>query len=190
LTTFSEDVQKLGNFRWIVPAHSEITLRLRFTSEELGQFDQTLNFELVGTKRRYQIYCRGVCAFPTISREPRIVFNSRKKNKKFEEIVSKKYILSTEVYEFGPLHCEKVLERVKAGQYPENVDYFTISNTSPMVCDVSFSFLSEAKPEPYSMEPNFMSLNPGESQRLTLWAHPRQPGRFEDSIVCCVRENP
>lgn len=38
-----------------------------------GQFDQTLNFEIVGTKRRYQMYCRGTCAFPTISREPRLI---------------------------------------------------------------------------------------------------------------------
>lgn len=46
-------------------------VRLRFQSEELGQFDQTLNFEIVGTRRRYQLFCRGVCAFPSISREPR-----------------------------------------------------------------------------------------------------------------------
>lgn len=53
--------------RWIVPAGSETVLRIRFSSEELGQFDQTLNFELVGTRRRYQLFCRGVCSFPTVS---------------------------------------------------------------------------------------------------------------------------
>jgi hypothetical protein len=62
---------RLTIFRWIIPANGEVTLRLRFQSEELGQFDQTLNFEIVGTRRRYQLYCRGICAFPTISREPR-----------------------------------------------------------------------------------------------------------------------
>lgn len=63
--------QKLQRFRWIIPAGGEITIRLRFSSEETGQYDQTLNFEIVGTRRRYQLFCRGVCAFPTISREPR-----------------------------------------------------------------------------------------------------------------------
>lgn len=63
--------QKLQRFRWILPANSEMSIRLRFTSEEIGQFDQTLNFEIVGTRRRYQLHCRGICTFPTISREPR-----------------------------------------------------------------------------------------------------------------------
>lgn len=27
-------------------------------------------------------------------------------------------------------------------------------------------------------------------QELTLWAYPKNQGFFEDSIVCCVKENP
>lgn len=84
-----------------------MTLRVRFRSEELGQFDQTLNFEIMGTRRRYQLFCRGVCAFPAISREPRVVFPHRRKYRKPEEIVHKKYVLSSETFEFGPLLCGK-----------------------------------------------------------------------------------
>ena len=84
-----------------------MTLRIRFRSEELGQFDQTLNFEIMGTRRRYQLFCRGVCSFPTISREPRVVFPRRRKYRKPEEIVHKKYVLSNETFEFGPLLCGK-----------------------------------------------------------------------------------
>lgn len=95
--------QKLQRFRWLIGANAEITIRLRFTSDECGQFDQTLNFEIVGTRRRYQLHCRGVCTFPTISREPRIVFPSRKKARETNEIVQKKYILAEDLFEFGPL---------------------------------------------------------------------------------------
>jgi hydrocephalus-inducing protein len=95
--------QKLQRFRWLIGANAEITIRLRFTSDECGQFDQTLNFEIVGTRRRYQLHCRGVCTFPTISREPRIVFPSRKKAREVNEIVQKKYILAEDLFEFGPL---------------------------------------------------------------------------------------
>jgi hydrocephalus-inducing protein len=63
--------QKLQRFRWVIPRKNEIVLRIRFTSEEVGQYDQTLNFEIVGTRRRYQLHCRGVCTFPSISKEPR-----------------------------------------------------------------------------------------------------------------------
>ena len=106
---------KLNYFRWLIPAGGEVILKLRFTSEDLGQFDQTLNFELVGTRRRYQLYCRGVCAFPTISREPRIVFPSRQKSRKQDDIVAKKYILSSETFEFGPLLVGKTRERCVSG---------------------------------------------------------------------------
>ena len=94
---------KLQRFRWVIPQKSEISIRLRFTSEEIGQFDQTLNFEIVGTRRRYQLHCRGVCTCPTIPREPRIVFPNRKKTKELNEIVHKKYLLADEIFEFGPL---------------------------------------------------------------------------------------
>ena len=96
----------------MIPANDSVTLRIRFRSEELGQFDQTLNFEIMGTRRRYQLFCRGVCSFPTISREPRVVFPHRRKYRKPEEIVHKKYVLSNETFEFGPLLCgmSKLLE--------------------------------------------------------------------------------
>ena len=102
---------KLNYFRWMIPAGGEVIIKLRFTSEDLGQFDQTLNFEIVGTRRRYQLYCRGICAFPTISREPRIVFPTRQKSKKTDDIISKKYILSSETFEFGPLLVGKTRDR-------------------------------------------------------------------------------
>ena len=57
--------------RWIIPAKGKCKIKFQFTSDEEGQFDQTLNFEIVGTRRNYQLFCRGLCQFPTISKEPR-----------------------------------------------------------------------------------------------------------------------
>ena len=67
---------RIIRFRWVVPANGEIHVRLRFVSNEVGQFDQTISFEIMGTKRNYKIFCRGICTFPTISREPRSVLLS------------------------------------------------------------------------------------------------------------------
>lgn len=86
-----------------MPAHGEVVVRIRFTSDDLGQYDQTLNYEIAGTRRRYQMYCRGVCAFPTISREPRVVFPRRVKSKRNDDILHKQYVLSNDTFEFGPL---------------------------------------------------------------------------------------
>lgn len=42
--------------------------------------------------------------FPSISREPRIVFNSRKKARESpKEIIQKKYVLADDMFDFGPL---------------------------------------------------------------------------------------
>ena len=70
-----------------------------------------LNFETVGTRQRYTLCCRGVCAFPQIATDPKLVFLSRKKQKTEEEIVHKKYVQSTQTYEFGPLLCGKNRDR-------------------------------------------------------------------------------
>ena len=102
-SSLEKHLPRIIRFRWIIPANGEVRLRLRFVSNEVGQFDQTISFELLGTKRNYKIFCRGVCTFPTISREPRTVFPNRQKTRKPNEIVHKKFILSTEQYDFGPL---------------------------------------------------------------------------------------
>ncbi|XP_052229341.1 hydrocephalus-inducing protein homolog isoform X3 [Dreissena polymorpha] len=184
------DALRLTIFRWVIPANGEKTLRLRFQSEELGQFDQTMNFEIVGTRRRYQVYCRGICAFPTISREPRIVFPHRKKSKKAEEIVHKKYILTSEIFEFGPLLVGRNRDRYKEGRFPEHMETLCIKNTSPLEADISFCFLHDSKGETFLLDPPTMMLKPGDQADLNIWAYPMVPNHYEDSIVCCVRENP
>jgi hydrocephalus-inducing protein len=117
----------------------------------------------VGTRRRYQIFCRGVCAFPSISREPRIVFPNRKKFRKREEIVLKKFILNSETYEFGPLLCGKTREKYKEGKYPENMETITISNTSPLPAEVSFCFQHDNNGTTFLLDPPSMSLACGAS---------------------------
>ena len=67
---------RLVRYRWVVPAGGEIKLKLLFQSRDVGQFDQTLNFEIVGTRRRLQLFCRGLCVVPSICREPRLAILS------------------------------------------------------------------------------------------------------------------
>ncbi|XP_063716545.1 hydrocephalus-inducing protein homolog isoform X4 [Symsagittifera roscoffensis] len=188
----SQQSAKLNKFRWVIDANSEVVLRLRFTSNDIGQFDQTLNFEIVGTKRRYQLFCRGTCSFPHISREPRVVFPNRKKTVKKDEIVNKKYVMSpnSEYYEFGPLLCGKSREAYLDGRYPENMECLNITNTSAMQAQLAVTFMNDTKGETFLFHPSTMDLKPGESQSLRIWAYPKSPGLVKDTLVCCVKENP
>ncbi|CAF0787663.1 unnamed protein product [Brachionus calyciflorus] len=185
--------QKLQRFRWILPPNGEITVRLRFTSEETGQFDQTLSFEIVGTRRRYQLHCRGICTFPTISREPRIVFTNRKKNKEPNEIVNKKYLLNEDLFEFGPLLVGNNKDRCREGKFPEYVENLNIQNVSPLEAEVSFCFLDDTNEKADScffLEPSEFTLKQNETKQLKVFACPREPKIYSDTLICCVKENP
>jgi hydrocephalus-inducing protein len=185
---------KLQRFRWIIPANSDLTFRVRFTSEECGQFDQTLNFELVGTRRKYQLHCRGVCTFPTISREPKIVFTNRKKSREPNEIIHKKYLISEDVFDFGPLLVGNNKERCKEGKFPEYQETLTIQNVSPLDADVYFCFIDESNDKSsdpcFFLEPSELSLKPNETKQLKIFATPRESKIYSDILVCCVKENP
>lgn len=56
----------LARFRWTVPAHGEVLLKIWFYSQHPGTFSQTFTFELMGTRRLYQLPCRGICTYPSI----------------------------------------------------------------------------------------------------------------------------
>ena len=94
----------------------------------------------------------------------RIVFPHRKKNKKVDEIVHKKYILTSETFEFGPLLVGKTRDKYKEGKYPENMEKYVVLNTSPLEADISFCFLQDSKAETYLLDPPTMVLKPSESQ--------------------------
>ncbi|KAG8143780.1 hypothetical protein E2320_000954, partial [Naja naja] len=186
----SEKLLRLNCFRWIVPANGEVSMRIHFSSTKTGLFDQVLNFEILGTRRQYQVCCRGTCTYPTICQDPTIVFPHRKKTIKPDEIVYKKYILSLGVFHFGPLLCGKSREKYKAARYPNHFEKLTILNISPLEVEVHFFFQQDSRAVTYLLDPPMLMLKPNQKQVLTVWAYPTAAGVFEDSIVCCVKENP
>ncbi|ERE78885.1 hydrocephalus-inducing protein [Cricetulus griseus] len=181
---------RLNNFRWIVPPNGEVTMRVHFSSTDLGNYDQTFNFELLGTRRQYQLYCRGICTYPYICKDPKVVFPQRKKYMKSNEVIFKKYIMSVDKFYFGPLLCGKSRDKYKSSLFPGNMETLTILNNSPMVVEAFFCFQNDVKASTYFLEPINMILKPNEKQILNVWAYPTATGVFEDSIVCCIKENP
>ncbi|XP_064495672.1 hydrocephalus-inducing protein homolog [Pseudopipra pipra] len=98
---------RLRRFRWIVPAHGEVELKIRFSPTVPGQFDQLMNFEILGSKRLYQLPCSATALYPSISQNPRLVFPRWRKSKEKEDIISKEYVMSMKQFHFGPLLCGK-----------------------------------------------------------------------------------
>ncbi|XP_075290237.1 hydrocephalus-inducing protein homolog isoform X3 [Opisthocomus hoazin] len=181
---------RLSSCRWVVPAHGEVELKVHFSSTVPGQFDQTLHFEILGTKRLYQLHCRGTCVYPTISQDPRLVFPHRRKSKADDDIICKQYVMDTGVFHFGPLLCRKSRDWYKALDRPSNCEKITILNVIPLEAEVQFSFEHDLKAETFVLDPPSMRLKAKEKQELSIWAYPTSAGLVEDNLVCCVKENP
>ncbi|NXY61073.1 HYDIN protein, partial [Callaeas wilsoni] len=100
----------LKQYRWIVPAQGEVEVKVHFSTTKPGKFKQTLRFELVQTKRLYQLPCSVTGLYPSISQDPRLVFPRWRKSMEDDEIIFKEYVDSTKQFHFGPLLCGKSRE--------------------------------------------------------------------------------
>uniref|UniRef100_A0A8C8B419 HYDIN protein n=1 Tax=Otus sunia TaxID=257818 RepID=A0A8C8B419_9STRI len=183
-------IARLSSCRWIVPAHGEVELKGQFSSTVPGQFDQTLHFEVLGTKRLYQVHCRGTCLYPTISQDPRLVFPRQRKSKVDDDIIFKQYVMNTGVFHFGPLLCGKSRDWYKAKQFPSNCEKITILNITPLEAEVHFSFEHDLKADTFLLDPPSMRLKANEKQELSVWAYPTSAGLVEDNLICRIKGNP
>ncbi|XP_068058623.1 hydrocephalus-inducing protein homolog isoform X2 [Anomalospiza imberbis] len=181
---------RLKRYRWIVPAHGEVELKVHFSAKKPGKFEQTLRFELVQSKRQYELPCSGTGLYPSISQDPRVVFPQWRETMEEDEIIFKEYVESTKQFHFGPLLCGKSREWYKAQNCPSNLENITILNNSPMDVEVQFSFENDGEAETFLLDPPSMTLKPKEKQELTIWAYPTSPGFLEDKLICCIGKNP
>ncbi|XP_059190373.1 hydrocephalus-inducing protein homolog [Centropristis striata] len=182
--------QSLTTFRWVVPANGEVVLKIWFYSDSPGKFEQTFNFELLGTRRQYQLLCRGICTYPSICKDYMTLFSLSKRVPQVEEELQKAYIVKSGYFEFGPLLCGKTRDRYKENRYPENTERLVIHNNSGLEAEVQFRFQHDSQATTYLLDPPTMTLKPDQKQELTVWAYPTKLGQMKDSVVCCIKDNP
>ncbi|GLE01730.1 hypothetical protein PINS_up010564 [Pythium insidiosum] len=199
--------------RWMLPARSSTTVAVRFASEEVGLFDASLGFEIVGQPRReFTLFCRASSSVPQINADPRNVFMSRVKSRAEGTFVSKKFVLSKNVFEFGPLIVPAIAPTAPQSEddfaellassaknpgiitHNRNIDTFRISNTSKYALQVDFVLQNqdddEASPTVFAFAPKRLELAEGETKDVRVWASPFREGLHEDALICCVSDNP
>ena len=199
--------------RWIVDANSSVKFVVKFHSEEIFRLDSALNFEVVGGGvRPFLLSCVGHCEVPTINSDPRNVFMNRIKTRPLEAPpVSKKFVLSREVYEFGPLLAwkEPALKEPLAEDADEkaqlavsttldtNSENFRISNNGsfPVVVDFFFESSRATEPHPakglFTVDPPNLELDIGDTADVRVWCFPKEVGTlFEDSLVATLKDSP
>ncbi|XP_056273332.1 hydrocephalus-inducing protein homolog [Pseudoliparis swirei] len=182
--------QSLTTYRWVVPASSEVNMRVWFYSDSPGNFEQTFTFELLGTQRPYQLTCRGDSTYPSICKDYMTLFANSTKVPQMVEVLRKTYAVKPGYFEFGPLLCGKTRDRYKENRDPENMERLVIHNNSGLEAEVQFCFKRDSQAATYLLDPPAMTLKPDQKQELTVWAYPTQLGQMEDSIVCHIKDNP
>ena len=205
--------------RWILPPRSQIIMAVEFASQVTGKSDCVLDFELMNSEKSVSISASGVCAVPSINKQPMVVFTRRSRGRPAPEKVHKRFVEGRQAYEFGPLlinKTRKVLEDVIAEATEQNddvdqktkdartmalfdklskmdnADTMNISNAGLFDTRVDFTFRdSEGEPpSPFVIWPKFLDLPKGETKQISIWAFPETAEEHTDMIVCSVKDNP
>ncbi|KAF2975800.1 hypothetical protein EK904_011054, partial [Melospiza melodia maxima] len=155
---------RLKRYRWKVPAQGQVELKVNFFTKKPGKFEQTMKFEIVLSKRQYELPCSVTGLYPSIIQNPRATVSSAA---------------------FSPF-----VDRYEVQNCPGNSEKLTILNNSPMVIEVHFSFEKDWKTRTFVADPRRMTLKPKEGKELTIWAYPTSPGLLEDKLICSIRKNP
>ena len=173
--------------RWIVPPFTVRDLVVVFSGEK-GKTEQKLRFGIVGSVTVLALQCSGFCTFPQLNRDTKLIFSAQLKTKTSPQaIVHKHFIQSTKVYEFGPLLAGRNRDGYQDLKHHEHFEKLHIQNSGLLPALVDFTFQKDTAQACYVLSPTTMSLKPGETQDLTVWAYPKAVGVYDDSVVGLIR---
>lgn len=189
--------------RWIIQPKESCTLYVKFFSEEVGEFPQTLNFEIVGSTRTFPLNLKANCAMPSINTNFKNVFFSSKRARPPQapdSYLDKTYVVSEGVFDFGPLLIGKdAMKRTEDESLKAmNSAEIRITNNGQFDVDAAFALKSSLPSEeggpgeqgPFILEPQTMELKKDQTKNLTIWSFPDQAKLFKDEIVCLLKNNP
>ena len=188
--------------RWILQPNESKTLHIKFFSSKIGKFNQTLNFEVLGSSKQFPLDIKAIWEFQTINSNPKNFFFEQKRQRLANPpdcYLQKCYISNENVFDFGPLLIGKDPEKRHEGDLTKSPNYteFRISNNGKYDLNVKFcldSFLVSNNPKiiksPFIFEPESMNLKIDETQSLKVWWIPDEAKVYKDKIVWLIKDNP
>ena len=183
-----------GKTRWSIPPKSSMELVVRFLAEDTGRFDAMLAFEIMGggvlmRGKEFTLPVRGQCAYPHMSQNVNNLYYKKIRAPPPHMIVRKQYVMSREVFEFGPLLVGKEKEGYKE-KYEENRENFRITNNGQFDMHIDFCFRNDTEGKVWVVEPEELDLAVDQTQDVTVYAFTEEEGEFQDALICNIRDNP
>ena len=139
--------------RWILQPKETKRLVVKFFSQKTGgnEFDKTLQFEIVGGAKPFNLNLSAVCEFPTINSNFKNVFTLQKKSRPANPpdcFIRKAYVQSEGVFDFGPLLVGKNPEkRDEEAVKKMNSSVFRITNNGKYDLNCTFALRSSMQIE-------------------------------------------
>jgi hydrocephalus-inducing protein len=100
--------------RWVLQPKESKKLFVKFFSTKIGQYDQALQFEIVGSYKPFTLSAKAICEFPTINQNSRNLYLSQKKVRPAtepESFLQKTFVVQENTFDFGPLLIGKDPEK-------------------------------------------------------------------------------
>eukprot|EP00049_Salpingoeca_infusionum_P004740 m.82988 g.82988 ORF g.82988 m.82988 type:complete len:5086 (+) comp12709_c0_seq1:219-15476(+) len=177
--------------RWIIPANASISIPMQFQATSKGQFDQRITFETVSTAKRYNVYLRGRCYFPTFDSRARSVFGNQTRKTRPDGYVTPLYITNDNCIEFGSVVATKPTDALLAQPPAHHTMSLSLPNTSDVPITVRCSLGSEATTTPtFRVTPSHAEIAPGETLNVTVLAFPKNAADHRDALIICTDKNP
>ncbi len=113
----------------------------------MGKFTSSMVFEVVGGERGNQLVMTGMCGLPQIATDYRNVFYKKVKARPSTPLIARQFVISKNMFEFGPLLMNKDPKGYLEGLHPDNTAKLRITNNGLFDLHVDFSLKSKAPPE-------------------------------------------
>ena len=176
--------------RWILKQNEQVRLSLRFKATQAlrDNFEDTIEFGVVGSKQIVPLHVTAVCMHPDVVRDPKISFSTRKSVKKG-------------VFDFGPLLVKERVDAVPAKGAPAKrqsvakevadsaTEVIKIQNMALFDADITWTFTS-ADQKAFTVSPTTTKLKAGEMEKLRISASPDTAGVHETQLVGLIKDNP
>ena len=144
-----------------------------------------MQFEIVGSYRPFNLNLNAICEFPTINSNYRNVFMAYKKSRPSiapDSYLSKTFVVSEDVFDFGPLLIGKDPEKRNVDENIKKVNSYVFNITNNGKYDLSATFTLKStlsveeggngEKSPFILEPDRMDLKIDETKPLLVYAFP------------------
>ena len=195
-----EEVTTAEQSRWVIPAKKKISVYVKFFTETPGNYESTFEFECLFATKGFKVPCNALCDFPSINSKAVNVFMQRKKFRPTNPpdcYISKHYVMTEKVFDFGPLLIGKDPSRKSESSYTHvNSSVFRITNNGKFTAEIDFTLASTVFEGPaykkglFLFEPEKLSLAVDQTEDLRVWAFPDSPQLYKDQVICMIKNNP